>query len=127
MNTDSIFKVFGMDPIMPFRVVIEPKHSDAFLTEDPIELIKNGQVSDMPWMTGITSHEGAPPVFYLYNSNDSIKMLNDKWLELAPTTLMYQQTHDKKYHNEMAKKIRKFYLKNKIIDDSSKSILIDVC
>ncbi|XP_044018145.1 venom carboxylesterase-6-like [Aphidius gifuensis] len=126
MDTDSIFKIFSIDPIMPFRVVIEPKHPGAFLTEDPVELIKNGQVRDTPWMTGITSHEGAPPVFFLYNSDDLIKSLNDKWQELAPTTLMYQQTHDEKYHNEMAKKIRKFYLKNKIIDDSSKSDLIDM-
>jgi hypothetical protein len=45
--------------MIPFRPVIEPDHSGAFLNEDPAISLKTGKLSDIPWMTGITSHEGA--------------------------------------------------------------------
>lgn len=45
--------------MIPFRPVIEPDHPGAFLKEDPAISLKNGNVSDINWMTGVTSHEGA--------------------------------------------------------------------
>jgi len=45
--------------MIPFRPVIEPKHPDAFLTEDPLISVREGRLLDIPWMTGITSDEGA--------------------------------------------------------------------
>ena len=46
-------------PPVQFRPVIEYDHVGAFLKEDPILAVKNGRVSDINWMTGITSDEGA--------------------------------------------------------------------
>lgn len=37
----------------------EHKHKGAFLTEEPRKLIAEGRISQIPWVTGITSHEGA--------------------------------------------------------------------
>lgn len=45
--------------MIPFRPVIEPDHPGAFLKEHPIESLKNGRLMDIPWMSGVTSHEGA--------------------------------------------------------------------
>lgn len=45
--------------MVPFRPVIEPEHPGAFLTEDPLISIREGRLLDIPWMTGITSDEGA--------------------------------------------------------------------
>ena len=45
--------------MIPFRPVIEPDHPGAFLKEDPAISLKTGRISDIPWMTGINSQEGA--------------------------------------------------------------------
>lgn len=45
--------------MIPFRPVVEPEHPGAFLTEDPALSSKHGRLSDIPWMTGVTSDEGA--------------------------------------------------------------------
>lgn len=45
--------------MIPFRPVIEPDHPGAFLKEDPAISLKKGKIADIPWMTGVSSHEGA--------------------------------------------------------------------
>lgn len=45
--------------MIPFRPVIEPKHPGAFLIEDPLISVREGRLLDIPWLTGITSDEGA--------------------------------------------------------------------
>lgn len=45
--------------MIPFRPVVEPKHSDAFLDEDPRVLMKDGKFHQVPWMLGMTNSEGA--------------------------------------------------------------------
>jgi hypothetical protein len=47
---------WSIDPVIPFKPVIE-KGDDAFLPANPLELLRNH--SAVPWMTGITSEEGA--------------------------------------------------------------------
>lgn len=49
---------YGYCPMIPFKPVIEPKHVGALLTEDPLISVRQGRLSDIPWMTGITSEEG---------------------------------------------------------------------
>lgn len=44
--------------MIPFKPVIEPKHVGAFLTEDPLISVRQGRLTDIPWMMGITSEEG---------------------------------------------------------------------
>ena len=61
--------------MIPFRPVIEPAHPGAFLPEDPVFLTKHGHLLDIPWMTGLTSQEGALVVpgtnFNLLHSTDT--------------------------------------------------------
>lgn len=52
-------QVFDYCPMIPFRPVIEPDHPGAFLKEEPAQSLKDGNLADIPWMTGVTSHEGA--------------------------------------------------------------------
>lgn len=44
--------------MIPFRPVVEPESEGAFLTENPIQLYENGDVADVPLMTGFTKNEG---------------------------------------------------------------------
>lgn len=59
MSFHILLQVFGYCPMIPFRPVIEPDHPGAFLTEDPVIATQNGHLTDIPWMTGVTSHEGS--------------------------------------------------------------------
>ncbi|XP_063991922.1 carboxylic ester hydrolase-like [Diachasmimorpha longicaudata] len=116
--------LFDLDPIMPFRPVVEPPHAGAFLTQDPLEMenLKNG--SDVPWMVGTNSHEGIFRVGSIYGQTKSglIEELNTKFLEYAPITLAFQNNCPKPVHGKVTKLIRSFYVggKNKKIDETTK-------
>ncbi|KAK0176050.1 hypothetical protein PV328_000227 [Microctonus aethiopoides] len=126
--TDRKFQVFDYDPMIPFRPVIEPNHPGAFLNKEPAESIKNGDMADIPWMTGFNSHEGAIKVAGLYGLKNGkyVKQLNDQFMDLAPMTLMYEHTCPKNYLLDVSKKIRDFYLNDKQIDESTKFDVIDM-
>ena len=47
-------------------------------------------------------------------------------MELAPLSLLYEETCPEKLKDDVTKKIREFYLGDKNIDESTKSDLIDV-
>ena len=36
------------------------------MPESPLELLRKGQVANLPWMTGLTSEEGFSKSFYKY-------------------------------------------------------------
>lgn len=52
-------KVFGFDPVVPFKPVVESNTDGAFLPEDPIDTIKSGKSAHIPFITGVTTEEGA--------------------------------------------------------------------
>lgn len=47
-------------------------------------------------------------------------------MELAPVTLLYEDTCPHELRNEVTKKIRQFYFGDKKIDETTRSNLIDV-
>ncbi|XP_076232205.1 carboxylic ester hydrolase [Calliopsis andreniformis] len=128
IKTDRTFQIFNYCPMIPFRPVIEPEHPGAFLTEDPAIASKNGRLSDIPWMTGVTSEEGAlvAPGLYGRNNGEMIKKLNDEFLDLAPITLLYEETCPTDQHKQVASKIREFYFGKKPIDNSTRFKVIDM-
>ncbi|XP_043270961.1 venom carboxylesterase-6-like [Venturia canescens] len=128
IGTDRAFQVFDYCPMIPFRPVIEPDHPGAFLKEEPAQSLKSGKLADIPWMTGVTSHEGAIRAAGIYGLEDKElgKLLDKKFMELAPTTLLYEDTCPGKLKDDITKKIRQFYLGDKKIDESTRSNLIDL-
>ncbi|XP_044018144.1 venom carboxylesterase-6-like [Aphidius gifuensis] len=126
--TDKKFQIFDYDPMIPFRPVIEPNHPGAFLSEEPAESLKRGNMVDVPWMTGFNSHEGTIKVAGLYGIKEKqyVKQLNDKFIELGPTTLLFEDTCPQELHVDTVKKIRKFYLNDKPVDESNKFAVIDM-
>lgn len=45
--------------MIPFKPTIEPNLDGAFITEHPLEIIKSGKAADVPFLTGITTEDGA--------------------------------------------------------------------
>lgn len=115
--------------MIPFRIVAEPNHSEAFINDLPLNIVKSGNISDIPWMTGITSHEGAimvAPLLHGFGERSYVKQLNDNWLELGPVNLLLDQFFSDNVPAGVVEKIREFYFGDKTIDESSKWALIDV-
>ena len=55
---------------------IDSEAEEPFMPESPIELLKKGQFSHLPWMTGLTSQEGAWYISSLYGQ-DSMEYLKE--------------------------------------------------
>ncbi|XP_015115295.1 venom carboxylesterase-6 isoform X2 [Diachasma alloeum] len=126
-SADVEWRIFSYDPVIPFKPVVEPNHPGAFLAQDPVEILKSGNLTDIPWMTGFTSHEGALRAANLYGHDDTkhyIQKLANNYLELAPVTFMYDNVCSKYMHTQIAEKIREFYLGNRAIDESTRMDLI---
>ncbi|XP_043271072.1 venom carboxylesterase-6-like [Venturia canescens] len=128
VTSDHIYEVFGSCPLIPFRPVVEPDHPGAFLKEEPVESIKSGNVIDIPWMTGITSEEGALKVPDIYGTKDQdyVKLLDEKFMELAPITLLYDHTCSEKFMKNVTERIRQFYFGDGKIDESKRMDMVDM-
>lgn len=50
---------WGVDPLTEYRPVIERNSKGAFLIEDPLKTLQNGNYQPVPWMTGFVENEGA--------------------------------------------------------------------
>ncbi|KAG8035023.1 hypothetical protein G9C98_005445 [Cotesia typhae] len=126
--TDRAYQIFDYDPMIPFKPIVEPNHPGAFLNEEPAESLKNGNMADIPWITGFNSEEGTLKVAGLYGLKEKgyVKQLNKNFVELAAITLLYEHTCPKESHKDVAQKIRKFYLGDKSIDESTKFQVIDM-
>lgn len=111
--------------MITFRPAIEPDHPGAFLTEEPTDLIEKGQVNDVPWLTGLNSHEGSLRVITLFSNNerDSLTKLNEKWTKYAPVSLIIDDNCPKNLQDKVTNKIRKFYFGNEDITRSTKTEL----
>lgn len=46
------------NPFTPFGPVVETYGSNPFISNSPINIINNGQVYDVPWISGVVSKEG---------------------------------------------------------------------
>lgn len=64
-----------MSDIRPFGPVIERPSSEAFICENPIDIIKSGRYNKVPFMVGYTNREGMlsevmqkQPPFYPLNN-----------------------------------------------------------
>lgn len=55
-----------------------------------------------------------------------MKQLDENFMELAPRSMLYADTCPKDFINNLTRSIRKFYLDDKKIDESTRWNVIDV-
>ncbi|KAF2902649.1 hypothetical protein ILUMI_03534 [Ignelater luminosus] len=120
---DKKFTVYTVDPIIPFKPVIEPSIEGAFIVEDPIDTIKSGKSAQIPFITGVTTEEGAIRSAGLSSDANLLEELNKNFDKLAPIIFMYEDNPKK---DEVSKKIRNYYFGDKNIDDSTKGELTNL-
>ncbi|KAF2902140.1 hypothetical protein ILUMI_04048 [Ignelater luminosus] len=117
VKQDTKFLEWSYDPMIPFKPVIEPDLEGAFLTEDPIDIIKSDKAAKVPFITGFTTEDGALKSAHIYNNSKLVKEFNEDFEKLAPYLFVYHKTSANK---DVGKKIRDFYFGDKQIDESMK-------
>lgn len=58
LDTSSIFSTISRLAQLTWTPTDEPDSEDAFLTGKPENLVKNNQMKDLPFMSGVVSDEG---------------------------------------------------------------------
>ncbi|KAF2902141.1 hypothetical protein ILUMI_04049 [Ignelater luminosus] len=115
----DLFYEWSFHPMMPFKPVIEPNIEGAFLSEHPMDTVKNGRAGNVTFMTGITTDEGAFVSPSLYNTPGLLEDFNEHFEKKAPLTMLYNEVAPDK--NYVTKRIRKFYFGEKAIDNTTRS------
>lgn len=111
--TETFYDFFkwDTDPMVPFPPVIEGNHGeDSFITENP-RFNSDVHGLEVPWMTGVTSEEGAMKSAPLINVRELTTLLLKTWEEALPISLYYDH-HDIAKQEEITEKINKFYFKD---------------
>ncbi|KAF2904197.1 hypothetical protein ILUMI_01989 [Ignelater luminosus] len=115
---DSPIKGF---PLTPFSPVVEKPSSGAFITDYPYNLLKSGDIADLPWMTGSTTEEGILGILILGFQYDD---LNKRWDTVLPYILSYEHTAFDSDKAVVAHKIKEFYLDGKnVTEDNVQSFI----
>lgn len=124
INQSLKFAEWGSDPVTPFKAVVEPNIEGAFLTDLPTEIIKSGNFSQVPFMGGVVTADGAIESAGIYNSSKLVRELDKDFIKLAPLIFQYDDAVPNK--DQLSRKIREFYLGNRAIDDRTKSEVTDM-
>lgn len=110
--------------MIPFKPVIEHEHDGAFLTQHPREIIKNGEIAQIPWITGITSSEGVLRTAAIISDIRLMDELDERFDKLIPMSLMYEKTSTNPEF--VTKALKEFYFNNGSVAASPRERLIDV-
>ncbi|GBP64397.1 Esterase FE4 [Eumeta japonica] len=88
-DSDDGFAVFGWDPVLRWKPVVEPDLGQPrFLPATPEELISKGHIHDVPLMLGVNQLEFII-IAYLVLSNDTLREEMDRdWTRIAPISFL---------------------------------------
>ncbi|CAK1551293.1 unnamed protein product [Leptosia nina] len=99
----------------PFKPVVEPPTSKAFITRHPYDATDAGRFMKTPLIISITSEEGLYPGAFFLSDPSLLTDLEENWSELAASIFNYQDTLPEERRPEVAAKIKKFYFKDQPI------------
>jgi carboxylesterase type B len=104
--------------------VIEDDHEGAFISSNP-RFTMNLHGNEIPWMTGITSEEGAMKSAPLIYNSELTEDLLKSWERALPISLYYDH-FPSEIQEEITKKIDDFYFKNQKLIEVTKQNLTDL-
>ncbi|KAK4880601.1 hypothetical protein RN001_008747 [Aquatica leii] len=118
------FMVFNYDPSILYKPVIEIHSKNAFLPEHPIKIIQSGKMSQIPFMTGLTTEDGAIKSSSVYSDERLVEKLNLNFEEILPLFLYYNEIGFNTNH--ISRSVRQFYFKENDINNKTKAELTNV-
>ncbi|XP_063223685.1 venom carboxylesterase-6-like [Bacillus rossius redtenbacheri] len=125
--TDRQFMEWDVDPLIPFKPVIEQQAAggeEVFLPDHPLSLLLDRRVSNTSWITGLNSGDGGLRAAPIYASQELVAQLNNNFDHVAPISMFYGQTSPKV--DEVSQKIRKFYFGNNPINNDTVFSVVDM-
>ncbi|GLV38034.1 Esterase 6 [Carabus blaptoides fortunei] len=109
------FQPWLYNPYSPFGPTVELAGDNKFLPDLPYNLLQQGHVADVPWITSVTSDEGLYPAADFVFEEKRLPYLDQHWTELAPYILHYDGTVPRAQQADVAQKIKEYYLKGEPI------------
>ena len=113
------FQPWLYNPFSPFGVVVDSWSPDPVLPDHPYNLLKNKKVADLPWITSYTNSEGLYPASDFYSDDEYLRDIDEKWNDIVPFILDYNNTVDPELRDLVSQKIRRYYLKDKQVNRKS--------
>ncbi|CAG7719977.1 unnamed protein product [Allacma fusca] len=107
-QSSATFKFYNTPYIMGPSIESNSTDTDAFLTQNPLTLMKNGEIiSKVPWMVGMNENEGLIFVGILLKFLQVRNLLldDDLWAESLPHLVFY----DAEERHDAAKKIKEHF------------------
>lgn len=84
-------KFFDVDSLTVYRMVLEPSDLEgAYLTETPLELLRQGKFAKVPFMTGLVEVEGAVRAAAIITNQTTLNEFNSRVEELVPLLMELQ-------------------------------------
>lgn len=126
-GTISLFQPFLFNPFSPFGAVMETPSDHAFITEHPVNILKDGNIQNIPWIASFTEAEGLyPGAEFVYNDT-FLSDIDKRWLEIAPFILDFKEViSSEEKRNEISDLAKKHYLKDEPISLQTFNQLIKV-
>lgn len=108
--TAKHFQPFLYNPFTPFGPIVEPDSAEAFLSEHPLVLLREGRVRNSPWFSSNVQDEGLYPAAEFY-SDGYLPVINDNWSKYAPFILVFNDTtSDESKKEQVSLEIRRHYM-----------------
>ncbi|KAK7575719.1 hypothetical protein V9T40_012005 [Parthenolecanium corni] len=116
----EFFQPWRYSPFTPFGPVVEPVTPNAFLSEEPIQLLTKRLVKDLPWLIGITADEGLYPASEFIAQDEYLQQLESGWQDIAPHLFAYNfsVTSDGE-RNAASQAIKKYYFHNEPVSKNT--------
>nr|UPI11567.1 carboxylesterase 12 [Mythimna separata] len=117
INTEFRFYEWDYEPMTPFKAVAEPDLPGAFLKRSPRKI---PNVPAVPWMTGLTTHEGCLKSVWITANNSRYEEFISAFDTIAPVTFYYENSP---YVNEITESIRQKYFKEGDLEATNRGLL----
>jgi juvenile-hormone esterase len=88
IDASDAFKIWSIDPLTISRPVVEDcKNKIGFLCDDPVKLMRNGNYSKIPVLTGWMKGDGGVRALAYFENRQLLNDLNENFTKLFPKLL----------------------------------------
>nr|AJP62543.1 carboxylesterase [Oxya chinensis] len=100
-------------PFLPIPEKNSGSLQDVFLPDDPQNIVKSGKFCDVPYLTGVTSHEGLMEIRNILKKPELLKEIDEDFERFVPEDMeLEEKTERLKKASDM---IRQFYFDGKVL------------
>ncbi|CAF4933399.1 unnamed protein product [Pieris macdunnoughi] len=108
----------------PFTPVVEPECPHSFIDTHPYRGTLEGSFRKVPLLITTTSEEGLYPAAFFQSNATLLPELEARWTELSSIIFNYYDTLPKRRRDEVASKIKEFYLNNRAVNQETYQQLV---